>query len=105
MRSSELFILSSVEEGSALVTYEARGSGCVLLVSDATGAVCTNEKDGLIHPMRSVQTLTQHLDKVYLDRAFLNQLRDNSIATRPDLSWSKAGERLHSLYKQITTHN
>jgi glycosyltransferase involved in cell wall biosynthesis len=41
MRGADVFVLSSVEEGSALVTYEARGSGCVLLVSDASGAKCT----------------------------------------------------------------
>ena len=40
MRQSDIFVLPSIEEGSALVTSEARGSGCVLLVSDAAGAVC-----------------------------------------------------------------
>ncbi len=33
-------ILPSIEEGSALVTYEARACGCVLVVSEATGARC-----------------------------------------------------------------
>ena len=38
MRKSDVLVLPSVEEGSALVTYEARASGCVLAVSDAAAA-------------------------------------------------------------------
>ncbi len=40
MRQSDILVLPSIEEGSALVTSEARGSGCVLLVSQASGAYC-----------------------------------------------------------------
>ena len=42
MRNSDLLVLPSIEEGSALVTSEARASGCVLLVSEAAGAICSN---------------------------------------------------------------
>ncbi|MGJ8677690.1 MAG: glycosyltransferase family 4 protein [Akkermansiaceae bacterium] len=101
MRASHLFILSSVEEGSALVTYEARGSGCVLLVSDAAGAVCEHGKDGLVHPMRSVETLTQHLDSVCEDRALLAKLRQNSLELRAQLNWAAAGEKLVQLYQEV----
>src|SRR5690606_2873798 len=31
MRSADILVLPSIEEGSALVTYDARGNGCVLL--------------------------------------------------------------------------
>ena len=34
-----VLVLPSIEEDSALVTYVARASGCVLLVSDAAGAM------------------------------------------------------------------
>src|SRR5262249_54437716 len=42
MRNSDALILPTIEEGSALVTSEARASGCVPVVSDAAGAVCTH---------------------------------------------------------------
>jgi glycosyltransferase involved in cell wall biosynthesis len=37
MRSCDVLALPSFEEGSALVTYEARACGCVLAISDRTG--------------------------------------------------------------------
>ena len=49
MRKSDILVLPSIEEGSALVTYDARGSGCVLLVSDAAGASCTHGENALVH--------------------------------------------------------
>ena len=42
MRESDVLVLPSLEEGSALVTYEAQACGCVLAVSEATGARCRN---------------------------------------------------------------
>ena len=54
----------SIEEGSALVTYEARACGCVLLVSEAAGAVCENGVDGLVHVPGDVDALTRQLASV-----------------------------------------
>jgi hypothetical protein len=42
-------VLLTIEEGSALVTSEARGSGCVLLVSEAAAAICTYMQMALVH--------------------------------------------------------
>jgi glycosyltransferase involved in cell wall biosynthesis len=39
LAESDVLVLPSLEEGSALVTYEAQASGCALVVSDATGAM------------------------------------------------------------------
>ena len=46
--------LASLTEGSALVTFEAQGSGCVLCVSDAAGADCRPGLDALVHPAGDV---------------------------------------------------
>lgn len=100
MRSADVFVLSSVEEGSALVTYEARGSGCVLLVSDASGAVCTHGHDALVHPMRDVGALTNDLNRIASEPGLLEQLRANSVAGLSGLTWSAAGEQLCQLYDQ-----
>lgn len=101
MASADLFILPSVEEGSALVTYEARGAGCVLLVSDASGAVCNHMEDGLIHPMRDVATLREHLDLVANNRQLLASLREHSLAGVSDLTWEAAGKHLLDVYRSV----
>lgn len=101
MRHADVFVLSSVEEGSALVTYEARGAGCVLAVSDATGAVATHMVDALVHSARDVGALTQHLTLLHQDRALLHGLRSASLAGRDQLTWAGAGRHLASIYKSI----
>jgi glycosyltransferase involved in cell wall biosynthesis len=101
MRQSDLFVLSSVEEGSALVTYEARGSGCVLLVSDASGAVCEHMRNGLVHPSRDVSVLTEHIRSLDSDRRLLEKLRMESTSDLNRLTWTEAGRRLAEVYRQV----
>lgn len=101
MRQADLFVLSTVEEGSALVTYEARGSGCVLLVSEASGAVCQHMENALVHPIREVELLTTHINLLHGDRSLLEKLRTASIASLEDLTWKAAGRRLVAVYHSV----
>ena len=102
MRQSDLFVLSSVEEGSALVTYEARGSGCVLLVSDASGAVCEHMQNGLIHASRDVAALTEHIRLLDTDRTLLTRLRGSSLTDLDKLTWDEAGRKLADVYREVS---
>jgi glycosyltransferase involved in cell wall biosynthesis len=99
MKQADIFILSTIEEGSALVTYEARGAGCVLVVSDASGAVCETMHNGLVHPARDVGTLRSHLDLLNQDRHLLVQLRTISLSAAPQLTWKAAGVKLLDAYR------
>ncbi|QJE97068.1 glycosyltransferase family 4 protein [Luteolibacter luteus] len=101
MRQSDLFVLSSVEEGSALVTYEARGSGCVLLVSDAAGAVCEHLQNGMIHPSRDVDALAEHIRLLDGDRELLAKLRAASLSDLDHLTWAEAGRKLADVYREL----
>ena len=71
MCQSDILILPSIEEGSALVTSEARGSGCVLVVSDACGAICEHMTNALVHRAGDVRTLTEHITALHTDRSLL----------------------------------
>ena len=101
MRQSDVFVLPTIEEGSALVTLEARGSGCVLLVSDAAGAICQNGENGLVHQARDVATLTAQLTGLDQDRPRLQRLRTASLATASDITWAAAGRKLLSVYRSL----
>jgi glycosyltransferase involved in cell wall biosynthesis len=101
MRQSDLFVLSSVEEGSALVTYEARGSGCVLVVSDASGAVCVHGENAMVHTSRDVGALTAHINLLHGDRELLVKLRSASICELDGLTWHAAGVHLLKVYKEL----
>ncbi len=100
MRQSDILILPSIEEGSALVTSEARGSGCVLLVSEAAGAICQHGENALVHRVGDVSTLTQHINLLQEDRRLLQRLRAASLRLVPEITWSTAGVKLLEAYRE-----
>ena len=106
MRNSDVLVLPSLEEGSALVTSEARGSGCVLLVSDSAGAVCKHMENALVHAAGDTETLAAQITVLYRDRQLLNALRDSSLRTAGDLTWIAAGAKLLRVYREtIASHS
>lgn len=101
MRQSDILILPSIEEGSALVTSEARGSGCVLLVSEAAGAICQHMENALIHKVGDIQALTNHLTLLHEDRALMERLRAASLSSLHGITWAAAGRRLVHVYQDV----
>jgi glycosyltransferase involved in cell wall biosynthesis len=101
MRQSDILVLPSIEEGSALATSEARGSGCVLLVSDAAGANCQHGENALVHPAGDVETLARHITLVHQDRVLLEKLRAATIRTVPEITWTAAGVKLLEAYRKV----
>ena len=100
LRQAHALILPSIEEGSALVTYEAQGSGAIPVVSDAAGAKCTNDETGLIHRVGDVAGLTEHLSRLLNEPGLLARLRRNVLAQRDSLTWAAAAERLEQCYQE-----
>jgi glycosyltransferase involved in cell wall biosynthesis len=98
MRRTDVFVLPSVEEGSALVTYEAQASGCVLAVSDATGARCEHRRTGLVHPARDVDALAAHLHELDSDPALLQRLRAATVERLDDLTWDRSAREQAGVY-------
>jgi D-inositol-3-phosphate glycosyltransferase len=98
MRESDVFVLPSVEEGSALVTYEAQACGCVLAVSDATGARCEHRRTGLVHAARDVDALAGHLRELDRDPALLQRLRAATIARLDELTWDRSAREQAGVY-------
>lgn len=101
MRESDVLVLPTIEEGSALVTYEARACGCVLLVSDAAGAVCSHKENALVHAAGDVDALSKHMTMLRDDRAYLSNLRKSSLAAVTEITWNAAGTKLLHAYQQI----
>ncbi len=100
MRRSDLLVLPSIEEGSALVTLEGRASGCVLLVSDAAGAICRHMENALVHRAGDADQLTEHLDLLDANRELLEKLREASLSTAGEITWKAAGRKLLAAYLQ-----
>jgi glycosyltransferase involved in cell wall biosynthesis len=101
MRTSDVLILPSIEEGSALVCSEAIASGCVPLVSNACTEACKHEQDSFVHDVGDVDALTQHLTLLHSDRERLAAMRAACLEAAPGLTWTMAGRRLLGAYEQV----
>ena len=85
MRSSDVLVLPSIEEGSALVASEAIASGCIPLVSRASTAACRHGDNALVHDVGDVQTLEEHITTVYRDEELRTRLRAGALRSAPEL--------------------
>jgi glycosyltransferase involved in cell wall biosynthesis len=99
LQASDVLVLPSFEEGSALVTYEAQGCGVAPLVSDASGAACIHNVTGLIHQAGDVDELASHIRQLMDEPERLHAMRRNVIAGRGRLTWAAAAERLEGCYQ------
>jgi glycosyltransferase involved in cell wall biosynthesis len=100
LRQTDVLILPSLEEGSALVTYEARACGATLLVSDRAGAVARHGHDALVHAAGDTEALAAHLRRHANDPALVGALRANSLAAAGDLTWDEAARMLLGAYAE-----
>lgn len=73
----------------------------MLLVSEAAGAVCKHEENGLLHRVGDVETLTQHITMLHGDRSLLERLRTASLSTIDQITWSAAGVKLLEVYREV----
>jgi D-inositol-3-phosphate glycosyltransferase len=98
LRASDALVLPSLEEGSALVTYEARACGAVLLISDRTGALANHGHDALVHHAGDYETLAHHLRSFSQNGEFRETLRANSLDGIGELTWDAAAQALLEAY-------
>ena len=103
MRKGDVLVLPTVSEGSALVTYEARACGLVLMVSAASGARCKHGDDAMVHEPGDVGALAEQMAQLAGDPALLARLRERSIAGLEPLTWASAAERLHRIYEEVAS--
>jgi glycosyltransferase involved in cell wall biosynthesis len=103
LRSADVLILPSWTEGSALVVFEAQASGCLPLVSVASGAIGQDGVDFLSHEVGDAQALAAQLRTLAADRARLRGMSERLTAARPQLSWAAAADSLLACYAEALT--
>lgn len=99
LAEADVLLLPSVEEGSALVTYEAQAAGCIPLVSRQAGAFVTGGVNALVHEAGDVAALTAHLDLLHGDAESRARMRAACVADRERLGWSEAASTLVDAYR------
>jgi glycosyltransferase involved in cell wall biosynthesis len=96
---ADVLLLPSWTEGSALVTMEAQASGCVPLVSTASGALGVPGVDFLEHSVGAVDELAGQLRALAGDGERLAALSHRGTERREFLSWDTAAGALLECYR------
>lgn len=106
MRSHDLLVLPSVEEGFPLVCLEAMGSGCVPVVSDVCRGICNHMQNSMVHHVGDIEALTNHITLLNENRPLLQRLRSIGLTTQDSFTWTAAGTKLLEVYRQtICAHS
>jgi glycosyltransferase involved in cell wall biosynthesis len=99
LAKADVLLLPSVEEGSALASYEAQGAGVIPLVSAASGAKVDHGVNGLLHQVGDVDTLAAQIDLIREQEKVRRFLRSAALAHAQTLTWTVAGRELDNAYR------
>ena len=94
--TSDVMVLPSIQEGLAQVIGEALACGCPVIATKNTGAedFFTNNKEGFIIPIRSVDHILNKLQLLIDDRYLRDKMSNNaSILTKKINGWNQYGDR------------
>ena len=105
MSTSHVMVLPSIEEGLALVQGQALACGCPVLATTNTGAedLFTDEVEGFIVPIRSVEALLGRMQRLAEDTALQQRMSEAAMRRVASLGgWEDYGDRWETLLYQLT---
>lgn len=102
---SSVFVLPSLEEGSAYVTYEAMASGLPLITTFNSGWVGKDNHHGIEVPIQDSTTLADALQHLYENdemREEMGSAARNLVES--EYTWDDYGERIYQVYQHILSN-
>lgn len=91
---SDVFLLPSLCEGSATVTYEALAYGLPVICTANTGSVIRDGIEGFIVPIRDAAAIVDRLHRFLNDHELLEQMSKSAFARAKEFTVAKYGDRL-----------
>jgi glycosyltransferase involved in cell wall biosynthesis len=91
---ADVFLLPSLCEGSATVTYEALAHGLPVVATPNTGGVFRDGHEGFLVPIRDPAAIVNCLQRLHQDRELLAECSRQSAASGPQFTLGAYAERL-----------
>jgi glycosyltransferase involved in cell wall biosynthesis len=85
--SADVFVLPSLSEGSALVSYEAMAAALPVIATSVSGTVVRDGLDGFIVPPADVEALKDSIVCLYKSPDLKRQMGDSARAHIQQFSW------------------
>ena len=99
--SADLFVLPSLAEGSAEVTYEALAYGLPLVTTLETGSAVRDAIEGRVVASRRADALAAAISEIIEDRERRTTMATAAQQRAKDFTWERYGERLVSALLSI----
>ncbi len=98
---ADVFVLPSLAEGSAGVTYEAMAAGVPVVATPEAGSVVRDGIDGRIVPSRDSDALADAIAEISEDRPKRERMATAARERARDFTWERYGQRLVAALKSI----
>ena len=98
LKVTDIFVLASESEGSAISLVEAYSCGCACVVSDI-GLYAKDKKDALVFDVGNAVDLKDKLSILLDDSGLCEQLGDSArIVAQNEFSWDVAKKKYEKLF-------
>ncbi len=99
--TASVFVFPSIEEGSALVNYEAMASGIPVITTCNSGSLARDGLDGFVIPVRDVAAIREKLQTLYEDPRLRVKMGASARERIEKYTWDAYGDNLVEEYKKI----
>jgi alpha-maltose-1-phosphate synthase len=102
--NSDVFVLPTLSEGSAVVTYEAMAAGLPVITTENAGSYVRDGIDGFIVPIRDVEALKAAILKLYEDRELREWMGQNARERARLFTWARYRQNVTNTLIHIFHH-
>ncbi len=101
-QQADVFVFPSIEEGSALVTYEALACGLPVVTTPNAGSVVRDGIEGFIVPIRDVEALAAAMERLRADEHLRREMGKAGRIRAEEFAWEKYGDCIAEKLEQFT---
>ncbi len=99
--SASAFVCPSIEEGSALVTYEAMACGLPVIATVNSGSLVRDGQEGFLIPIRDVEALSEKIAFLYENEEKRREMGKAARERMHGYTWDDYGDNLVKAYEKI----
>jgi len=100
-KEATIFVLPSLEEGSAKVTYEAMASGLPVITTENSGSVVRHGLDGFIIPIRDSNAIKERILYFYDNPEMIEVMGAHGMENMKLYPWKRYRDGLIDVYKRL----
>jgi glycosyltransferase involved in cell wall biosynthesis len=98
--SASVFVFPSIEEGSALVNYEAMACGVPVITTYNSGSLVRDGKDGFVIPIRDVEAIKEKILYFYEKPGEVERMGNSARKRIEKYTWARYGNELCKAYER-----